>query len=242
MRLVSTLALAAALAAAPTLAATAFAQDAPATDGSTATESGAQAGAATEGPTTEPSGSDAMAGTAENGAEGGSMGQDEMAPQIAAADVGPTIDRDLWCAVALSLSARAAEGRGDSAGSMADLQSSQVLFAGVVVAMQGNNNTEAEFNELTQTYTARLLDPFAEDQGFGREDCEAAVPEAQSAIDAATLAAGEAGGTATDPAAPSTPDAPAGNAPEADAPGTDGSAAEGGESGAMDADDAATGQ
>lgn len=233
MRLVSTLALAAALAAAPTLSATAFAQDAPASDSSS------EAGS-TDGATTAQPEADAAAG-ATDAAPADNMSGEAMEPAITAADIGPTVDRDLWCAVALSLSARAAEGRGDSAGSMADLEASQVYFASVVVAMQGNNNTETEFNELTETYTARLLDPFAEDDGFTREECEAGVAEAQAAIDEATMAAGAAEGAASDPAAPSTPDAPAGNAPEADAPGTDG-AMEGEQSDAMESDGTTTGQ
>lgn len=234
MRLVSSLALAAALAAAPTLSATAFAQDAPATEGSMPSDPAAEAAPATDG----------AAATSEPGTETseGMAADAPMAPGITAADVGPTVDRDLWCAVALSLSARAAEGRGDAAGSATDLQASQVLFASVVVAMQGNNNTETQFNELTETYTARLLDPFAEDESFTRADCEAAVPEAQAAIDAATMAASGADGAATDPAAPATPDAPAGNAPAADAPGTEGSATEGDDSGAMQSDGTTTGQ
>ena len=109
---------------------------------------------------------------------------------------------------------------------MTDQQASQVLFGSVVVAMQANGNTEQDFNQLSSSYTERMLDPFASaTEGFSREDCEAAIPEAQAAIDAAAEAA-EAAQPAPDaaPAVPAAPDAPAGSAPEADAPGTDGAA------------------
>lgn len=146
---------------------------------------------------------------------------------LSAEDIGPTVDRDIWCAIALSLSARSAELRADASAAMTDQQASQVLFGSVVVAMQANGNTEQDFNQLSSAYTERMLDPFASaEDGYSREECEAAVPEAQASIDTAAEAAAAAQ-PATDaapPAAPSTPDAPAGDAPAADAPGTDGAA------------------
>jgi hypothetical protein len=201
MRLIPTFALSAILFATPGLTLSALAQDA----GTPA--AGPSAGEAPASPATPPA-------------------TPVPGPAITAQDIGPTIDRDIWCAIALSLSARSAELRADAAAAMTDQQASQVLFGSVVVAMQANGNTEQDFNQLSSSYTERMLDPFASaTEGFSREDCEAAIPEAQAAIDAAAEAA-EAAQPAPDaaPAVPATPDAPAGSAPEADAPGTDGDA------------------
>jgi hypothetical protein len=138
-------------------------------------------------------------------------------------DISPTADRDFWCAIAFSLTARAAEMSGDTAGAGAEAQKSQIVFAGVVTAMKAGNFTEQQFNALTAQYTAKVLDPFAAPEvGFTREACEAAVPEAQAVVEAAQAAAPA---EPTTPAEPATPDAPAADAPPADAPGTEAPAA-----------------
>lgn len=125
----------------------------------------------------------------------------------AAADIGPNVDRDFWCAVAFSLTARSADMSGDSARAAEEAQKSQFVFAAVVQAMQAGNYQEAQFNGLTEQYTAKVLDPFGPPEGrYTREQCETAATEARAAIEAAQ-------------AAP-TPDAPAAGAPAADAPGT----------------------
>jgi hypothetical protein len=135
-------------------------------------------------------------------------------------DISPTADRDFWCAIAFSLTTRAAQMNADEPAAQAEAQKSQIVFAGVVTAMKAGNFSEEQFNALTSQYTAKVLDPFAAPEtGFTREQCEAAVPEAQAAVDAAQAAAPPAEPAA--PANPATPDAPAADAPPADAPGTE---------------------
>ncbi|HEY9010921.1 MAG TPA: hypothetical protein VIN06_07870 [Devosia sp.] len=124
-----------------------------------------------------------------------------------AADIGPNADRDFWCAVAFSLSARSADMSGDGVRAAQEAQNSQYVFAAVVQVMQAGNYQEAQFNGLTEQYTAKVLDPFgAPEDRYTREQCDTAATEARTAIEAAQ-------------AAP-TPDAPAADAPAADAPGT----------------------
>lgn len=131
----------------------------------------------------------------------------------AMADISPTADRDFWCAIAFSLTTRAAQMNGDQATAQSEAAKSQIVFAGVVTAMKAGNFSEQQFNVLTSQYTARVLDPFAAPEaGFTREQCEAAVPEAEAAVTAAQPA---------EPAAPTTPKAPAADAPAADAPATE---------------------
>lgn len=133
-------------------------------------------------------------------------------PEIPAlADISATADRDFWCAIAFSLTSRAAEIAGDTGTAGGEAQKSQILFASIVTSMKAANFAEQQFNALTSQYTARLLDPFAAPgTGFSREVCEAAVPEAQAVIDAAEAAA--------PPAEPATPVAPATQAPAPEAP------------------------
>lgn len=131
----------------------------------------------------------------------------------AAADIGPNVDRDFWCAVAFSLAARSADMSGDGVRAAEEAQKSQYVFAAVVQVMQAGNYQEAQFNGLTEQYTAKVLDPFGVPEGrYTREQCETAATEARTAIEAAQ-------------AAP-TPDAPAADAPAADAPGTEAPAAQ----------------
>lgn len=130
-------------------------------------------------------------------------------------DISPTADRDFWCAIAFSLTTRAAQMNGDEAAAAGEAQKSQIVFAGLVTAMKAGNFAEEQFNALTAQYTAKVLDPFAApESGFTREQCEAAVPEAKAVVEAAQAAA------PAQPAAPATPDAPAADAPAADAPAT----------------------
>lgn len=133
-------------------------------------------------------------------------------PVPAIADIGPTADRDFWCAIAFSLTTRAAQMNGDTTGANVEAEKSQILFASIVTSMKAKNLAEEQFNALTAQYTAKLLDPFAV-PGFTREQCEAAVPEARAAVEAAQAAA------PAEPAAPVDPAAPA--APAADAPATE---------------------
>lgn len=133
-------------------------------------------------------------------------------------DISPTADRDFWCAIAFSLTTRAAQMNGDEAAATGEARKSQIVFAGLVTAMKAGNFAEEQFNALTSQYTAKVLDPFAApESGFTREQCEAAVPEAQAMVDAAQPAAPAEPAAPADPA---TPDAPAAGAPAADAPGT----------------------
>lgn len=124
--------------------------------------------------------------------------------------ISPTGDRDFWCAIAFSLTSRAADMAGDKPGAMAEAEKSQIMFATVVTSMKAANFSEQQFNLLTTQYTTRVLDPFtrAEDS-YTKEVCEAAVPEAKAFVEAAQAAA--------EPAAPEAPaaDAPA---PDAEAP------------------------
>jgi hypothetical protein len=103
------------------------------------------------------------------------------------ATIGPNADRDFWCALAYSLTARAAQIGGDEATTMAEATKSQVLFAGLVTTMKAGSYGEAEFNALTGQYTIAVLDPFATPK-YTREQCEAAVPEAKAIVDAAAPA------------------------------------------------------
>jgi hypothetical protein len=121
------------------------------------------------------------------------------------ATIGPNADRDFWCALAYSLTARAAQIGGNDPATMAEATKSQMLFAGLVTTMKAGSYGEAEFNALTGQYTIEVLDPFATPK-YSHEQCETAVVEAKAIVDAAQAAA---------PAAPAT-DAPA--APAADAP------------------------
>ena len=140
----------------------------------------------------------------------------------AMADISPTADRDFWCAIAFSLTTRAAQMNGDQATAQSEAAKSQIVFAGVVTAMKAGNFSEEQFNALTSQYTAKVLDPFAAPEaGFTREQCEAAVPEAEAAVTAAQPAAPADPAAPAAPADPATPDAPAAGAPAADAPGTE---------------------
>ena len=119
--------------------------------------------------------------------------------------ISPTADRDFWCALAYTLTARAADVGGDTPAAMAESEKSQILFASIVTAMKKANMQEAQFNLLTAQYTARVLDPFSRGEGgYTKDVCEAAVPEAKAFVEA-------------NPAAPA-PAAPAADAPAADAP------------------------
>ncbi|WP_395816421.1 hypothetical protein [Devosia sp.] len=123
-------------------------------------------------------------------------------------NISPTADRDFWCAMAYTLTARAADVSGDKPAAMAEAEKSQILFASIVTAMKKANMQEPQFNLLTAQYTARVLNPFSRDEGgYTKDVCEAAVPEAKAFV--------EANPAAPAPAAPA-PDAPA--APAADAP------------------------
>ena len=133
----------------------------------------------------------------------------------AVADIGPNVDRDFWCAVAFSLTARAADMSGDATRAGEEAQKSQYVFAGIVQLMQSGNFQEPQFNGLTEQYTAKVLDPFAPAESrFTREECETAATDARTAIEAAAAAE------------PATPDAPAADAPAADAPTTEAPATE----------------
>jgi len=194
MRLAPALALATLLAAGP-----AFAQDAttpaapaepaPATPAEPAPATPSEPAPATPGAPTEP----------------------VAAPDVAT--IGPNADRDFWCALAYSLTARAAQIEGDEALAIAEAAKSQILFAGLVTTMQAGGFGEAQFNALTAQYTVALLDPFIAPP-YTREQCEAAVPEAKAVVDAAQA-------ETPAPADPATPDAPASDAPATDAPATD---------------------
>ena len=126
------------------------------------------------------------------------------------ATIGPNADRDFWCALAYSLTARAGQIGGNEALANGESAKSQMLFAGLVTTMKAGGFGEAQFNALTAKYTIALLDPFAT-PAFTREQCEAAVPEAKAIVDAAQP-------ETPAPADPATPDAPAADAPAADAP------------------------
>jgi 2-oxoglutarate dehydrogenase E2 component (dihydrolipoamide succinyltransferase) len=126
------------------------------------------------------------------------------------ATIGPNADRDFWCALAYSLTARAGQIGGNEVVAAGEAAKSQMLFAGLVTTMKAGNFGEAQFNALTAQYTIALLDPFASPK-FTPEQCDVAVTEAKAIVDAATAAA------PADPAAPAA-DAPA--APAADAPAT----------------------
>jgi hypothetical protein len=131
-----------------------------------------------------------------------------VAPPVA--EIGPNADRDFWCALAYSLTARAAQIGGNEAAAAGEAQRSQVLFGNLVNTMKAGNFTEQQFNKLTADYTLKLLDPFAP-AAYTQDDCAVALAEAGEALAAAQAA---------QPADPATPDAPAAGAPAADAPGT----------------------
>lgn len=120
-------------------------------------------------------------------------------------DIGPNADRDFWCALAFSLTSRAAQIGGNAPASTLEAQKSQVLFANLVTTMKAGNFTEQQFNALTAKYTIALLDPFAT-PAFTLEACATALTEAE-----ASLAAAQAAQAAT-------PEAPADAAPAPDAP------------------------
>lgn len=128
------------------------------------------------------------------------------APPVEA--IGPNADRDFWCALAFSLTARGAQIGGNEAGAATEAQRSQLLFANLVNTMKAGNFTEQQFNSLTAQYTLKLLDPFAQ-PAYTIDDCTVALTEAGAALAAAQAAA---------PAEPTTPEAPAADAPAADAP------------------------
>ena len=128
-----------------------------------------------------------------------------IAPPVA--DIGPNADRDFWCALAFSLTARAAQISGNEAAAAGEAQRSQVLFANLVNIMKTGNYTEPQFNKLTEEYTLKLLDPFAP-ADYTQDDCALALAEAGAALAAAQAAA------------PAAPAAPAADAPAVDAPAT----------------------
>ncbi len=123
------------------------------------------------------------------------------------ATIGPNADRDFWCALAFSLTARAGQIGGNAVLADSQAAKSQTIFAGLVTTMKAAGFQEVQFNSLTAQYTVALLDPFARPK-FTREQCDTAVAEAQAIVDAQAAA----------PADPATPDAPAADAPAADAP------------------------
>ena len=133
----------------------------------------------------------------------------EPAPQpvaLPAVDaIGPNADRDFWCALAFSLTARAAQIGGNEAGAATEAQRSQLLFANLVNTMKAGKFTEQQFNGLTAQYTLKLLDPFAQ-PAFTQEHCATALTEAETALAAAQAAA---------PADPAAPGAPTADAPAA---------------------------
>jgi hypothetical protein len=142
----------------------------------------------------------------------------EPLPPPDVATISPTADRDFWCALAFSLTSRAAQISGDATAAGAEAEKSQVMFAAIVTAMKAANLQEQQFNALVGQYTVKVMDPFSQAEGsYTREVCEAAVPEARAIVDAAQAAA---------PADPATPDAPAADAPAADAPAADAPAAD----------------
>lgn len=118
------------------------------------------------------------------------------------ATIGPNADRDFWCALAYSLTARAAQIGSDETGAMAETGKSQMLFASIVTTMKAGSFGEAEFNALTAKYTIEMLDPFATPK-YTREQCETALVDAKAILDAAEAAAP----TTEQPAAPAA-DAP----------------------------------
>ncbi len=134
------------------------------------------------------------------------------------ATIGPNADRDFWCALAFSLTARAGQIGGNEAIANAEATKSQMIFAALVTTMKAGGFGEAQFNALTAKYTIALLNPFAT-PAFTREQCEAAVLEAKAIVDASQP-------ETPAPADPATPDAPAAGAPAADAPGTEAPAAQ----------------
>lgn len=122
-------------------------------------------------------------------------------------EIGPNADRDFWCALAYSLTARAAQIGGNEAAAAGEAQRSQVLFANLVNTMKAGNFTEPQFNKLTADYTLKLLDPFAP-AAYTQDDCALALTEAGAALAAAQAAApAEPAPTPEAPAA--TPEAPA---------------------------------
>jgi hypothetical protein len=135
----------------------------------------------------------------------------EPAPApIAAADIGPNIDRDFWCGTALGFTAYIASQAGDEVTARADSQKSQMIIASIVAAMKAGNFSEPQFKALSAQYSARLMNPFAPpEDGFARDVCDAAASEAEIAVAAAAKEA--------ESAAPAT-DAPSTAAPAADAP------------------------
>jgi hypothetical protein len=133
---------------------------------------------------------------------------DPAAPAVAPlpvpelSEIGPNADRDFWCALAFSLTSRAADIGGNAEASAAEAQRSQVIFASIITEMKAKNFQEEQFNALTARYTIQLMDPFGPAEGRQtREACAAAVTDAQSVMDA--LAA----------ATPAEPEAPAADAP-----------------------------
>ena len=132
----------------------------------------------------------------------------EPATLPAVEQIGPNADRDFWCALAFSLTARAAQIGGNESGASTEAQRSQLLFANLVNTMKAGNFTEQQFNGLTAQYTLKLLDPFAA-PAYTLDDCTVALTEAETALAAAQAA--------TPPVDPASPDAPAADAPAAPA-------------------------
>lgn len=92
------------------------------------------------------------------------------AAQIAPEAVTPTVDKQMWCGVALSITASSASGSGQAEEARRASQRSRRLLAKAAETLVGPAQTAADFQTLVSRYTARVIAPFAAPE-FSEADC-----------------------------------------------------------------------